>query len=210
MNKKGLILVVSGFSGVGKGTVVKRLLEKYSNYALSISATTRAPREGECHGREYFFVTEEEFSEMAENGKLIEYAGYVGHHYGTPRAYVEGRLEEGQDIILEIEIQGALNVKKQYPDAVLVFVLPPDAKTLKNRLIGRGTESLEVIEQRMKRAVEESEGMEEYDYLLINDELETCVEEIHRIMQCEHKKAAVNTELISNIRNDLKQFVEGE
>lgn len=210
MNKKGLILVISGFSGVGKGTIVKRLLEKYDNYALSISVTTRAPREGECHGREYFFVSEEEFDDMAKKGQLIEYAGYVGHHYGTPREYVEGRLEEGQDIILEIEIQGALKVKEQYPDAVLMFVVPPDAETLKKRLVGRGTESPDVIEERLKRAVEEAEGMEKYDFLLVNDDLETCVEELHQIMQCSHRKTSVNQELINSIRTDLKKYVEGE
>ncbi|MCD2492690.1 guanylate kinase [Lacrimispora sp. NSJ-141] len=210
MSKEGLILVVSGFSGVGKGTVVKHLLEKYDNYALSVSATTRAPREGETNGKEYFFMNEDEFSAMADSGQLIEYAGYVGHHYGTPREYVKRRLEAGVDIILEIEIQGALNVKRQYPDAVLVFVIPPDAATLKRRLVGRGTETLPVIEERLKRAVEESEGMEQYDYLLVNDDLETCVEELHQIMRCEHRKAGLNQELIDCIRDDLKRFVKGE
>ena len=134
MSKKGLILVISGFSGVGKGTVVRRLMEKYDNYALSVSVTTRKPREGEVNGREYFFITEEEFAALEADGGLLEGAGYVGHHYGTPRDYVMGRLEEGKDMILEIEIQGALQIKKKYPEAILVFVVPPSARVLKDRL----------------------------------------------------------------------------
>ena len=210
MSRKGLILVVSGFSGVGKGTIVRRLLEKYDNYALSVSVTTRAPREGERHGREYFFISEEQFTSMAEKGELIEYAGYVGHHYGTPRDYVTGHLDAGRDMILETRYLRVLKVKEQYPEAVLVFVVPPDAATLKARLLGRGTETPQVIEERMRRAVEESEGVERYDYLLVNDDLEACVEELHQIMLCEHRKTAVNQELINGIRTDLKRFVEGE
>ena len=210
MNKKGLILVLSGFSGVGKGTVVKRLMEQHEEYALSISVTTREPRAGEVHGREYFFITEEKFAELEANGGLMESAGYVGHHYGTPRDYVMGRLEEGCNIILEIEIQGALQIKKRYPEAVLIFVVPPDAETLKKRLTGRGTETPEVIEDRLKRAVEESQGMEQYEYLLVNDDLDTCVEEFHEIVQAERRKAERNQELINHIRTDLKGFVKGE
>ena len=210
MSKKGLILVISGFSGVGKGTVVRRLMEKYDNYALSVSVTTRKPREGEVNGREYFFITEEEFAALEADGGLLEGAGYVGHHYGTPRDYVMGRLEEGKDMILEIEIQGALQIKKKDPEAILVFVVPPSARVLKDRLTGRGTETEEVIAERLKRAVEESRGMEEYDYLLVNDDLETCVTELHQIMECEHRRAAVNQELIDHIRRDLASFVEGE
>ena len=144
MQTKGVLVVVSGFSGAGKGTVMKALLEKYDNYALSVSATTRSPRPGEENGREYFFLTESQFEDMIRNDELIEYAHYVDHYYGTPRKYVEDKMAAGKDVILEIEIQGALNIKKKFPDALLVFIVPPTAKDLKKRLIGRGTESAEV------------------------------------------------------------------
>ena len=139
MKKSGVLTVISGFSGVGKGTIVKKLVAK-EGYALSISATPRTPREGEVHGREYFFLTREEFRSMIESNGLIEWAEYVSNFYGTPKAYVEERLAEGQDVILEIEPQGALKVKRQYPEAVLIFIVPPTAKELEARLIGRGTE----------------------------------------------------------------------
>ena len=183
MENKGILIVVSGFSGSGKGTIMKRLLEKYDNYALSISATTRSPRPGEEDGREYFFRTVEEFEKMIAKDELIEYAKYVDNYYGTPRAYVEEQLQSGKDVILEIEIQGALKVKEKFPETLLLFVTPPSAKELKNRLVGRGTESMDVIEFRMNRAKEEAEGMDCYDYLIVNDELEVCVEEVHRIIQ---------------------------
>ena len=128
MEKKGILLVVSGFSGAGKGTLMRELLRQHENYALSISATTRAPREGEEEGREYFFKTREEFEEMIAREELIEYACYVGNYYGTPRAYVEEQLEQGRDVVLEIEIQGARKVKERFPDTVLLFVSPPSAQ----------------------------------------------------------------------------------
>ena len=133
MKRQGMLAVVSGFSGAGKGTVMKALLEKYDNYALSISATTRAPRPGEQDGREYFFMTDGQFEELIQNDRLIEHARYVNHYYGTPRSYVESKMAEGKDVILEIEIQGALNVKRQYPDAILIFVVPPTAAELRRR-----------------------------------------------------------------------------
>ena len=176
MNTLGILIVVSGFSGSGKGTIMKELLKRYDNYALSISATTRAPREGETDGREYFFKTREEFEKMIAKEELIEYAEYVNNYYGTPRAYVEEQLTVGKDVILEIEIQGALKVKKKFPDTLLLFVTPPSAEELRKRLIGRGTETMEVIEQRMQRAIEESDGMESYDYYVINDEITGSVE----------------------------------
>ena len=160
MRRKGILIVVSGFSGVGKGTLMKRLLEDYDDYALSVSATTRSPRPGEEDGREYFFKSVEEFEKMIAQDELIEYAKYVNNYYGTPKEYVMQQLEEGKDVILEIEIQGALKVKEKYPDTLLLFVTPPGARELKERLVGRGTETMEVIESRMKRAVEESEGMD--------------------------------------------------
>ena len=139
MNQRGILVVVSGFSGSGKGTLMKALLEKYDNYALSISATTRQPRAGEENGREYFFVTKEQFQEMIREDQLIEYAQYVDNYYGTTKAYVEKQMDAGKDVILEIEIQGALKVKEQFPETLLVFIMPPSAEELKRRLVGRGT-----------------------------------------------------------------------
>ena len=186
MDNRGILTVVSGFSGAGKGTLMKRLLEKYDNYSLSISATTRAPRDGEEHGREYFFHSKEEFEELISQDALIEYAQYVENYYGTPKAYVEKQLEAGRDVILEIEIQGALKVKEKMPDTLLMFVTPPTAAELKRRLTDRGTETPEVIESRLRRASEEAEGMPLYDYVLINDDLEECVDRLHGIIQSQH------------------------
>lgn len=206
---KGILTVVSGFSGAGKGTIMKALMQKYADfYALSISATTRNPRPGETDGVEYFFKSRGEFEQMIAEDALIEHAQYVGNYYGTPRAYVEEQLNAGKDVILEIEIQGALKVKKRFPDTLLLFVTPPSAQELKSRLVGRGTESMQVIEERLSRAVEESAGIEEYDYLVINDVLEECVEEVHGIIQNEHYRVSRNIEAIQNMRNELKGFTK--
>lgn len=196
--------MVSGFSGAGKGTIMKELIKQYDNYALSISATTRAPRPGEEEGREYFFRTVEEFEKMIAKEELIEYAKYVDNYYGTPRAYVEEQLQAGKDVILEIEIQGALKVKKKFPETLLLFVTPPSAEELKNRLVKRGTETMDVIESRMRRAREEAEGMDQYDYLVVNDVLEDCVEEVHQIIQGEHRKSFRNIDFIEKMRKELK------
>ena len=205
MEKKGILIVVSGFSGAGKGTLMKRMLEKYEDqYALSISATTRKPREGEVDGREYFFKTKEEFEKMIAKAELIEYAKYVENYYGTPKSYVEEQLNAGKDVILEIEIQGALKVKQAFPNTLLLFVVPPSAEELKRRLVGRGTESMDVIQSRLSRAVEESEGMEAYDYLVVNDELEACVEVMHGIICAEHFRAQRNTAFIEYLKEGLR------
>ncbi len=207
MNEKGILIVVSGFSGSGKGTLMKELLTRYPDtYALSISATTRSPREGEVDGREYFFVSKDEFEKMIAKGELIEYAKYVENYYGTPRDYVEKKLDEGKDVILEIEIQGALNVKKMFPDTLLLFVTPPSAEELKKRLVGRGTETMDVIESRMDRACEEAQGMENYDYLIVNDSLDRCVEEMHSIIQGEHRRSSRNCEFMKEIKQDLERM----
>ena len=204
MDKEGILIVVSGFSGAGKGTIMKELLEKYDNYALSVSATTRKPRPGEEEGKAYFFKSKEEFEKMIAKDELIEYARYVENYYGTPRMYVEEQLKAGKDVILEIEIQGALKVKEKFPDTLLLFVTPPTAAELKRRLAGRGTETMDVIEYRLGRAKEEAQGIERYDYLIINDRLDECVEEVHRIIQGEHRRVSRNQRMIENIKRDLK------
>lgn len=210
MSDRGMLAVVSGFSGAGKGTLMKRLLEKYDCYALSVSATTRAPRDGEEHGREYFFHTKEEFEELILQDALIEYARYVDNYYGTPKSYVEKQLEAGKDVILEIEIQGALKVKEKLPDTLLLFVTPPSAEELKRRLEGRGTETPEVIASRLRRASEEAKAMPLYDYILVNDDLETCVDQMHEIIQSQHNTVANNTSFIEKITDEVSVFAKGE
>ena len=203
---KGVLTVVSGFSGAGKGTVMKRLLEKYDDCALSISVTTRKPREGEVDGRDYFFRTKEEVEAMIEADELLEYAQYVENYYGTPRSYVEEMLSKGKNVILEIEIQGAMKIKEKIPDTVLIFVTPPTIQELKDRLVGRGTETQEVIESRLKRASEEAEGIESYDYLLVNDVVEDCVDELHEIILSERHRASRNEEFIRTIQKESREF----
>lgn len=210
MENKGVLVVISGFSGAGKGTVVKGLMNKYDNYSLSISATTRAPREGEEEGNHYFFKSKEEFEKMINEDQLIEYAQYVNNYYGTPKEYVYSQLEAGKDVILEIELQGALKVKEKYPDTLLLFITPPTAEELKRRLVNRGTETKEVIEQRLSRAYEESAFMDRYEKIIINDDLEECIEKIHDTIQCEHAAAFRNKQFIDAINKDLKQFAKGE
>ncbi len=211
MGNKGILIVVSGFSGAGKGTIMKQLLQQYpDNYALSISATTRSPRTGETDGVEYFFKTREEFEQMIQEDALIEYAQYVENYYGTPRAYVEEQLESGKDVILEIEIQGALKIKEKFPDALLMFISPPSANELKSRLVGRGTEDMATIEARLSRAVEESQGIENYDYFVINDKLEDCVKEVHAIVGSERSRVSRNINFIQQIREELSGFSKGE
>ena len=205
MRKKGSLLVISGFSGVGKGTAAKRLVEKYG-YSLSVSATTRKPRTGEVDGREYFFKTEAEFKNLIDYNGFIEYARYVDNYYGTPRKFVEEELAAGHNVILEIEVQGAFNIKKQYDDALLIFITAPSAQAIRERLIGRGTESEEVIHKRLERAKEESMDMTKYDYIVINDDLEECVDRIHAIVQAKECLLANNMELIEETKKGLDEL----
>ncbi|MCR5082866.1 MAG: guanylate kinase [Parasporobacterium sp.] len=204
--KKGLLLVLSGFAGSGKGTIMKSIVEKYDRYALSVSATTRNPRPGEEHGREYFFMDKGEFEELIKKDKLFEYAQYVDNYYGTPKEYVEEQRNAGKDVFLEIEIQGALQIKEAVPDAVLIFVMPPSVAELKKRLVGRGTETADVIERRMKRAGEEAKGVDKYDYLLINDDIDACVEELHGIVLSEHRKVSRNMPTIDKMLDDFSKM----
>ena len=181
--RAGKLVVISGFSGVGKGTVVNRLLSDYDHYTLSVSMTTRKPREGEVHGVNYYFVSNEQFEEMIRNGGLLEHAGYADHYYGTPRSFVEENMAKGKDVILEIEVQGAMQIKKAFPDAVLIFITTPSAAVMAKRLIGRKTETEEQIDNRFRRAVEEAEHLERYDYIVVNDELDACVREVNGIVE---------------------------
>ena len=202
-NHKGTLIVISGPSGVGKGTVVNMLLSRLKDAVLSVSCTTRAPREGEKNGKSYFFISKETFLKMIDEGGFLEYSNHFENYYGTPRGYVEEKLGQGKDVILEIEIQGALKVKKAFPDTLLLFVTPPSASELKSRLVGRGTETMDVIRSRMDRACEEAQGMENYDYLIVNDDLDTCVEEMHSIIRAEHRKISRNAEFMEKIKEDL-------
>ena len=208
INKRGILTVVSGFAGSGKGTLMKKLLDDHDCYALSVSATSRSPRPGEKEGVSYFFKTRDEFEKMIENDELLEHAEYVGNYYGTPKEFVFSKLDEGFDVILEIEIQGAMQIKKKYPDTLLVFVTPPGAKELKARLVGRGTETPEVIEKRMKRAAAESEGIEGYDYIVINDEIDKCAKQLHEIIQASHFTPSHQASFIKEIRKELKDMEE--
>ena len=210
MKKQGTLVVVSGFAGTGKGTVMKELLSRYDSYALSISATTRNPRPGEVDGREYFFKTKEEFEQMIADNEFVEHACYVGNYYGTPKKYVQEQLAAGKDVILEIEIQGALNIKSQFPDALLLFIAPPSADVLKARLVGRGTETEDVIEQRLARAVEESKGIENYDYLVVNDDLDECVENVHQMIQSAGWKMSRRETDVEELRRQISKFSKGE
>ena len=208
MKRKGILTVISGFSGAGKGTVMKRLLEKYpEEYALSISCTSRSPRPGEQDGREYFFKTNEEFEKMIAEDAFLEHAKYVDHYYGTPAAYVKEQMDAGRNVILEIELQGALQIRNKLPKTILMFLMPPSADELENRLRGRGTETDEVIRARLRRAVEESRSMEQYDYLVVNDDLETCVEEVHHLIQSQRMRTSECMDLITDMQEGVKKFL---
>ena len=207
MKRKGILAVVSGFSGAGKGTLMKALLETYGEqYALSISATTRKPRPGEEEGKDYFFVSKERFQQMIQEDALIEHACYVGNYYGTPKEYVTRQMEAGRDVILEIEIQGAFKVKEIFPDALLLFVTPPSAAELERRLRGRKTETEEVIRDRLRRAFEEAKYMEQYDYLLINDDLKTCFKELNQLIQAQHLRTGSSRERILGMKAELESL----
>lgn len=185
---KGLLLVLSGPSGVGKGTLCARLRSLAPELIYSVSATTRKPREGEVDGVNYFFKTREEFQAMIEAGELLEWAEYVGNFYGTPRSFVQETIDQGKDIILEIDVQGAMQVKRRFPGAILLFVLPPSLDELRNRIVNRGTEADHVIDSRMQAAAEELKLMEHYDYAIVNDVLEVACQRIQSIIVAEHCK----------------------
>ncbi|MCF0134596.1 MAG: guanylate kinase [Blautia sp.] len=203
---KGVLAIVSGFSGAGKGTVMQRLMAKYDNYALSISATTRLPRKDETDGIQYFFLTKEEFETMIAEDALIEYAKYSENYYGTPRAYVKEKMESGQDVILEIEMQGAMKVKEKMPDVVLIFIAAPSVMELRNRLVGRGTEDEEQVNRRFEAAKREVGHIEDYDYLLINEDADVCADEVHRIIQCERNHIVCAENKVENYASFIEKM----
>ena len=187
MTERGLLIVFSGPSGVGKGTVRQEIFSTPDHkFEYSVSMTTRQKRPGEVDSVDYFFRTREEFEELIKNGQMLEYAEYVGNYYGTPLTYANETLDKGIDVFLEIEVQGALQVKKKVPDGVFIFLTPPDLDELKDRLVGRGTDSEEVIRQRIERAKEEIALMREYDYAVVNDEVPLAAERVKRIIEAEH------------------------
>lgn len=194
--RKGILVVLSGPSGAGKGTICKSFLEKNKNVKVSISCTTRNPRKGEVHGINYFFTEKDDFLEMVERDEFLEHANVYGNYYGTPRSFVEKTLEEGYDIILEIDIQGALAVKEKFDDGVFIFIMPPSLNELKSRIIGRGSETEETLKRRFGSAAGEIKLFEEYNYAVINDDVESAVKKVESIITAEKCR-------IDRIRNNL-------
>lgn len=187
-DEKGILFVLSGPSGVGKGTVRERLFERSVDLKYSVSATTRKKRPGEQEGIDYFYKSKEQFLDMIEQKEFLEYANYVNNYYGTPREYVEEEIAKGNDVFLEIEVQGALQVKHNFPEGVFIFLFPPSLDELKNRIVGRGTESQDLIVNRLKEAKKEIDMMSEYDYVVVNDNVDKAVEKIQSIIEAEHCK----------------------
>lgn len=186
MNEKGKLIVISGPSGSGKSTVVNRAIQGREDMCFSTSVTTRSPRPGEVDGKDYFFIDPQRFQEMVERDELLEHAQYVAHSYGTPRAFVEQKLNEGMNVILDIEVQGARQVREKMQNAVLIFIIPPSLEELRRRLVNRGTDATDVIEARLQRAAEELKEADLYDYLIINDDLDTAAREFTSILTAEH------------------------
>ncbi|WP_040980011.1 guanylate kinase [Oceanobacillus jeddahense] len=203
IKEKGILFILSGPSGVGKGTVRKKLFEEEMDLQYSISMTTRDRRNGEVDGVDYFYKTREEFERLIEEGELLEYAQYVNNYYGTPRKYVEETIEKGLDVFLEIEVQGAMQVKENFPQGVFIFLFPPSLEELKNRIVNRGTESQELVLNRLKEARNEIEMMDAYDYVVVNDQVETAVDKVKAIIKSEHLKR-------ERIAKQYKQILEDE
>lgn len=204
---EGKLLVISGLSAAGKGTIAKELVNRYDDFVLSISATTREKRGNEIEGKDYFFISKDKFEEMIKNNEFLEYAKYVNNYYGTPKKYVKEMIEEGKNVILEIEMQGALQVKKIYDKAILVFFLPKDAKTQRERLISRKRETIEQIEERIKQAIVDAEYAIHYDYVLVNEEIEDSIEDLQLIVENKYDKSknATSLNILKKIVRDIKE-----
>lgn len=205
---KGLLIVLSGPSGTGKGTVCQALVKKRSDIKLSVSCTTRLPRTGEQHGRSYFFISREEFDSMIKRDDFLEYAGVFDHQYGTPKSYVEKMKKEGQHVLLEIDVQGALKVKKKCPDGVYIFLVPPSINELENRIRGRATESEAQIISRLGKARDEMAYMDKYDYVIVNDEIDRVVEKIECILESEKMRTSRNSDMMI-LKGDSQNDVPG-
>ncbi|GAB3067707.1 guanylate kinase [Virgibacillus ainsalahensis] len=203
IKEKGILFILSGPSGVGKGTVRKALFEEVTDLRYSISMTTRDRRPGETDGVDYFYKTKEDFEKLIKDNQLLEYAQYVNNYYGTPRAYVEETIAAGNDVFLEIEVQGAMQVKKNFPEGVFIFLFPPSLVELKNRIVNRGTESSELVLNRLKEARKEIELMDAYDYVVVNDQVERAVSKVQSIIQSEHLKR-------ERIAKQYKKLLEAE
>jgi guanylate kinase len=204
----GNLIVISGPSGVGKSTLVNRVRQELPDLQFSISCTTRSPRPGEMHGREYYFLDREEFLASIEKNGFIEYAMYVNNYYGTPRSYVEEKLSQNQSVILEIEVQGALSIKEQYPDAILIFITAPSVAELKDRLTNRGTEAEDVIRARMQTAVKESGYIDQYEYIVCNEngKVEECVDQIHHIVETRYMLVSNQKDFIRTLKEELTDY----
>lgn len=196
---KGILFVISAPSGCGKGTILKELFQRMDNLHYSVSATTRKPREGEIDGVNYYFLTHEEFEEKIHSGGMFEYAEFCGNYYGTPKEKVFEKINAGIDVILEIETIGAMKVKEDYPDAVMIFILPPSVKTLRDRLIGRGTETRDVIDQRVGEAASEIAKAYKYDYVVVNDDLMTAVSDLETVMKSAKFLTKLNANTIEGV-----------
>lgn len=202
----GLLIVMSGFSGAGKGTLLKRLLSDYDDYAFSVSMTTRKPRNGEVDGKDYFFVTKERFEEEIEKGGLVEYASYCDNYYGTPKAYVDEQLKNGKSVILDIEVQGAMQIMEKFPEALTVFISPPDTKIWLERLRGRGTENEEVIQRRVQQAKSEINYIDKYQYLVINGDLDETVAKMHSLVEAQKLAIFNQQDFINKMSEELKNI----
>lgn len=208
IDDKGLLVVISGFSGAGKSVLTKKLLENSDRYAYSVSATTRQPRNGEVNGKDYSFITKDAFEHMIENGELLEYNRYVDNYYGTPRKYVLEQIEKGKDVILEIDVNGARQVKQSYPEAITIFVTAPGAKELERRLSGRGTENRDVIKKRLTAALKEADDVRDYDFIIINDDLEKTAAHLNSLIEDQHMRVSRQGAYLDRFKEEMKDILE--
>lgn len=202
---ENIVAIVSGFSGVGKGTVVRRMIEKYGNYWVSVSMTTRNPRPGEKEDVDYLYRTQEEFDELVEQDGFLEHARFVGRSYGTPKKPVQEHLNNGQDVILEIEMQGAMQIKEKYPEVPTIFICARSRDEIRRRLENRKTETAEEITKRLNRAAEEVLELDNYEYILINDEVEACADQLHALIQAEKSRYAYKKEFVEKLKEDFRK-----